>query len=243
MKKTANWMAAAAFVLGLLGVQLYARRLRADLQGGALVPVLVVTEDLPAGTALETKHLAPVEIPEDYVHSRRVRHEEQKSLLGAQLAGALRAGDPLLWSDVADGAAHRDLAELVVPGQRAYQVEADANPLGRLLRAGDQVDVLLERGGSSELLLERVLVLAVGGRLQSEGDGAERSRARGVTLSVTVEQGAELLAAEARGDLRLLLRNPEDEEARVQPAAEQPRTRPAPLAPNVRKRKEIEHVR
>lgn len=243
MKKIANLMAAAAFVLGLAGVQLYAQRLRADLQGGELTSVLVVTEDLPAGTELEAAHVASIEIPADYLDARRVRSAEQKSLLGAELVGALRAGDPIFWSDVSQGAARRDLAELVAPGQRAYQVEADANPLGTLLHAGDRVDVLLERGGTTALLLERILVLAVGGRLQNEGESTPSGRSRGVTLSVTVEQGAELLAAEARGDLRLLLRNPKDEEARVKAATDAPNARRADTARSVTKKKEIDHVR
>jgi len=242
MKKS-NLAAGLSFVLGVAGVQLYGHQLKKEIRGGTPTDVLVVTADLKVGDKLSEENLSAVSVPSNYLDERRILGKERADLIGVAVSGALRAGDGLVWSDLADGAAHRHLASVVMPGRRAYGLSAKANPLGRLLRVGDHVDVLLERSGSSETLLERVLVLAVGSELSDRGEAeSARGRGRGVTLSVSADQAELLLSAEERGRLRLTVRNPED--LRVQEKAEKkvakaPR-RPVAFAPET---KEIEHVR
>jgi pilus assembly protein CpaB len=176
--------------------------------------------------------------------ARRILKKERADLIGVAVAGPLRAGDGLVWSDIADGASHRHLASVVMPGRRAYGLSAKANPLGRLLRVGDHVDVLLEHSGSSETILERSLVLAVGSEL-SDGAKSERSsgRGRGVTLSVSAKQAELLLAAEERGRLRLTVRNPEDLRLRDKKEAKVEKENHRRLAVVPDEKKEIEHVR
>lgn len=234
----------AAFVAGVTGVQIYAHRLKSEVSGGAPTDVLVVTQDLKAGALLSKESLASLSVPSEYVDPRRILAKERAHLLGVEISVPLRAGDGLVWSDLSDGAAHKHLAALVSPGMRAYSLDGDANPLGGLLRVGDQVDVLLEEGGETELLVEQVLVLSVGGRLKrSEEVEGSATRAEGVTLSVTTDQAEQILAAESRGDLRLVLRNPEDRR-RVSKAEEEQAPGPARVQSVARaEKKEIEHVR
>lgn len=244
MKQRANILATAAFVIGVVGFQMYARKLHAEVGGGKPESVLLVTQDLAAGATLSEANLTATEVPSDYLDARRVRASDKGHLLGVQVSQPLKAGEGLLWSDITDGAAHKHLAALVTPGRRAYTIEEDANPLGRLLRVADHVDVLLESGGKTSTLLEHVLVLAVGGQIQRDdallGDAVVQDG--GVTLSVTSEQAAELLAAEAGGSLRLVLRNPEDQSTEGDPSksSEQKVTRPVGAAPGPLV---IEHVR
>jgi pilus assembly protein CpaB len=212
MKNKANLVAVGTFLAGMAGFQFYASKLKAEIRGGKPEAALVITQDLKAGAILSAEHLGAAEIPSDYLDARRVRAKEKQHLVGVQITTALKAGEALLWSDIADGAAHKHLASLVTPGKRAYTINTDANPLGRLLRVADHVDVLLDSGGQSSLLLQQVLVLAVGGQIEREESplGGKVVQGSGVTLSVTSEQARQLLAAEAKGRLRLVLRNPDD---------------------------------
>jgi Flp pilus assembly protein CpaB len=128
-------------------------------------------------------------------------------------------------------------------GRRAYTLPSKVNPMGALLRADDEVDVLLLRAGKTEVLLENIRVLGVGRVLRggkNAGDEDSYSARDDVTLDVSLAQAQELMTAEETGELRLVLRNPEDEGLQGPKAPQQKSTRRS-LA-HVEK-KEIEHVR
>lgn len=236
----------AAFVVGLIGFQTYARKVKEEASGGEPRQVLVVTRDLKLGASLTKDCLGVVTIPSDYLDPRRILEKEKPHLIGVQINQSLRAGDGIVWSDISDGAAHKHLAALVSPGMRAYSIEGEANPLGGLLRVGDHVDVLLESRGEARLLLERVLVLAVGGQMNRVDDGEPvPMRASGVTLSVTSPQAEDLLLAERAGELRLALRNPDDLRKQTREEGQgDPEPGRAPVLKATRdSKKEIEHVR
>ncbi len=244
MKHTANWIAAATFVLGCTGFYFYTQKLEAEVGGGRPEQVLLVTQDLKPGDTLSQNNLGVATVPSDYIDTRRVRAPEKENLLGVRINQSLKAGEALLWSDIDDGAAHKHLAALVAPGRRAYSLKADANPLGRLLKVADHVDVLLESSGKTETLLQHVLVLAVGGQLERSDEllGRTSIGGSGVTLSVSAEEAQQLLAAESKGKLRLVLRNPEDEKKKLQEDEPKRVATRAPTAP-ADKNQEIEHVR
>ncbi len=243
MKNTANWIAAGTFVVGCAGFQIYRMQLEEGLRGGRPEAVLLVTRDLGPGDVLSETNLTSTQVPSDYLDGRRVRALEKDNLLGVRVNQQLKAGEGLLWSDIDDGAAHKHLAALVAPGRRAYSLEGDANPLGRLLKVADHVDVLLESGGKTETLLQHVLVLAVGGQIERDEDllGRKSIGGSGVTLSVTSEEAQTLLSAENRGKLRLVLRNPEDEKKK--PTRDNQRIAEKRPIESAESHQEIEHVR
>jgi pilus assembly protein CpaB len=225
-------------------VQGYAWQVRKQAQGGELKRVLVATEDLTRGQKLSEDSLGVMEVPADYVDSRRVLAADRSDIVGVPTQNGLKAGDALSWDDLADGAARRHLASFVTQGKRAYRLNPSSNSLGSLLKVGDHVDVMLERKGQVEVILERVLVLAVGSEVQVLEDLLipPKSRDKGVTLSLEPSQAATLLGAESKGEIKLVLRNPEDMkklvqtgEAATSPAS--PRSQPAASV------QEIEHVR
>lgn len=207
--KNPNLWAGVSFLVGLLGLQLYLSRLETSLAGGNTVAVLVATRQLAAGQAVEETDVGSIEIPEAYLDERRIRFKERSRVMGVELATDLKPGDSLVWSDLVAGSAHRQLAQLVKPGQRAYALKRAANPLGKLLQVGDRVDILLQSGPRAETLLERVVVLAVGTKLHV--DQEERPNDLGVTVSVTPSEAETLQAADARGKLFLVLRNANDQ--------------------------------
>lgn len=244
MTQRANIFFAASFLVGVAMVQGYAWQVRKQAQGGEIKRVLVATEDLTRGQKLSEKTLGVMEVPADYVDSRRVLAADRPDIVGVATQNGLKAGDALSWDDLADGAARRHLANLVTQGKRAYRLNPSSNSLGSLLKVGDHVDVLLERKGQVEVILERVLVLAVGSEVQMVDEllAPVKGGDKGVTLSLEPSQATTLLGAESKGEIKLVLRNPEDMKKRVQ-TAESTVSQQASRTQQAASVQEIEHVR
>lgn len=219
MKKAAIF-ASIACALGSLGLgHLYFQRLEAEVSGGPKVAVLATASDVPVGASLTEQNLVVRDVPQAYVEGRHVKASELKKVLGARVAGGLKANDALFWSDLAQFSDQsRVLSGLVQNGMRAVSVDLRAADFDGLLRPGDRVDLLFTAGakdgaGSTITLLQNLLVLSVGGSIAraDEVAGAKALRAGGnVTLSASVEQVQLITQAKERGRLSLALRNPDD---------------------------------
>ncbi len=215
MEKNVLSIALATMLAGALLLELYVRSFEAKATGGAKVSVLVLTSDAPAGQSLARDKLGVRMLPEAYLESRHVRAGDIDKVLGEKLSLPERAGETLLWTDIAGMDDRRlTLSGLVSDGRRALTVHAARGSFSGLLEPGDRVDVLV--GNDDTALFENLLVLAVGTRTDSHAfSGAGDDHREGacdseVTLSVTSEQAQRLAGAERSGDLRLLLRNPDD---------------------------------
>jgi pilus assembly protein CpaB len=113
----------------------------------------------------------------------------------------------------------------VPPGERAVTLGVnDRSGLSGMLKPNDRVDVLFlstqtaprEGGGdrsSARVLLPNVTVLAVGTRTGLDSTPAEEAAYGTVTLACAPEEAAALALAQSRGELVLVLRNPEDHAA------------------------------
>jgi pilus assembly protein CpaB len=216
MKKVVLFSSLGAAGLAAFLSHLYLARLEAEVSGGPRVAVLVASEDIPVGAALTEKQLAVRDIPRAYVEGRQVRAAEVKKVIGVRAAGGLKANETLLWTDLAKFSDRaRVLSGLVQNGMRAVPLDVRSADFDGLLRAGDRVDVLFSTGakgeeGSTQTLLQNLLVLSVGGALD-RGEAENAPNARGaVTLSATIEQAQILTQAQLRGRLSLTLRNTDD---------------------------------
>jgi pilus assembly protein CpaB len=209
-------VAALTALIGAVLLRTYMLRFEAERSGGPTRSMLSLARDANRGAKLERALLSTREIPESYVESRHIPAEEIERILGTRLAVTGRAGEALLWSDLVElEAGGRELARLVPPGMRAITIAHSAAGSAGLRRPGDLVDVLFtgraaDNAAVTRTLLQAVLVLAVGsdtGQLDRErGDGA----ARGLTLGVDVAAAQVLAHAEVQGELRAVLRNPDD---------------------------------
>ncbi len=216
-----SWLiatAAAALGTALLG-HLYLQKLESEVSGGPKVGVLVTSEDVPVGGVISEKRLAVRDIPQAYVETRHVRAADAKKVVGTRVAGGLKAGELLLWTDLEKFQNHtRVLSGLVQSGSRAVAMDGRMADFDGLLRPGDRVDVLLtqggkDSGGSTLTLLQNLLVLSVGGstvRTDGDDDSSKVGRGDSVTLSVTVQQAQVLTQARERGRLTLSLRSAGD---------------------------------
>ncbi len=223
----------------------YLSALEREARGGDRVQVLVTKRNVAAGAALLDEDVAVRDVPASCVDERRVLAKEKQSALGVPVTTALSTGAGLLWSDLTSGESRgKRLSSLVTEGRRIVSVTHKSSTFDGLLEPGDRVDVLLtttEQGAPvATPLLENLLVLSVGGALPGASDAGKRSSGDSVALSVTTSEALVLTAAESRGRLRLILRNPSDLE--VQPPAPQP-PKSAPPRASARAPREIEHVR
>jgi pilus assembly protein CpaB len=206
-----------SLVLALGGVALahvYLRRLEQEVSGGPLVPVLTAAVDLKPGSMLQQPKLVVRPIPQAYVGERNILERDAAQVVGVRLSAGVQAGEPILWSDVATLAAPgRDLSSSVQEGKRALALSGNDVTFDGLLRPGDRVDVLFTRasGDETSTLLQNLLVLAVGGRVDASDERVSGRSLRGsVSLAVSSEQGQLLTQAEQQGRLTLVLRNPDD---------------------------------
>ncbi|MEY4508611.1 MAG: hypothetical protein RLZZ450_733 [Pseudomonadota bacterium] len=214
-------------VLGAVILLVYLRRFEEEVSGGGRVAVLGLLKPVARGDLITDEALTVIEIPLAYVERRSIRQADRQKIIGVRAANALVAQDALLWSDLAMSNENRDLASLIQPGKRAVTVrasEAGSDPAGNgLVHPGDYVDVVVNVHDvgdldslSSVVLLQRVLVLAVGSETRVVGPAdtpsaqAAYGSQRELTLSLKVEEVQLLSLARQRGVISVALRGPAD---------------------------------
>jgi len=246
---------AAALGATALG-HVYLGRLEDDVSGGPKVAVLVAAQDIPVGAALSEERLAVRDVPRAYVEGRNVRAADSKKVLGGRVAGGLKAGEVLLWSDLEKfQGPTRVLSGLIQQGSRAVAIDSRAADFQGLLRPGDRVDVLLTTGGRDDggtlTLLQNLLLLSVGGStVRGDDSSAAKASFRGgsVTVSVTLVPPQVTRWRAGRGRLTLTLHSSGDIEV-VEGLAETTAKDLVPAKESVAKagsgarREVIDHVR
>jgi pilus assembly protein CpaB len=204
----------------------------------ATLGLLVVTQDLPAGTRLDADDVRPMQVlvADRPVGTFMAYDEVADKIVNTEL----RAGELLLASRLSDDVEGSALAALLSPQMRAVTVRVDdVVGVAGFVLPGNHVDVIATRDDGRQTLantlLTNVRVLAVD--QQASADPAKPQVVRAVTLEVT-PGGAEAIAkARHQGQLQLSLRHPRDVESasaelRVAEAppgtAEMPGVQPAP---------------
>lgn len=210
-------------IAGLLGAGLlivYLQRYEMQTSGGEKVDVLIALQRIERGTSITEDKLGTRAIPQAYVDDRAIRARDKEKILGIKAAESVAAAQTVLWSDVVvTSDERRDLSSLVQPGNRAVTAPFAANPAFNLIRPGDFVDVIGvmtppdrdER--EAVVLLQRVLVLAIGSDTAGEQPQAKggSARAPSLTLSLSLQEAQLLSLAAQRGTLAVALRNPGDQ--------------------------------
>jgi pilus assembly protein CpaB len=217
--------------LGALLLALYLHRFELEVSGGERIALLTPLRRIERGQLISADMLGVLEVPVAYVEPRAVRAAQRSKVVGIKAAHPLDPQVTVLWTDLAIAVEDRDLSSLVQPGSRAVTVEASQG-IGRggaasgLIRPGDYVDVIAtlrpeERSGgdvASIVLLQRVLVLAVGSETQPQAfsaaaqkGGRAPAQKSALTLSLKLEEAQLLSLARERGSLSVALRSPDDE--------------------------------
>lgn len=215
-----------AIIISLVGATLlaiYLRRFEEEASGGEPVKLLVAVKPIEGGVQITDEMLATRVVPRAYVEDRAVLESERAKVIGLRIGHTVQAQQTLMWTDLAIAMEKgRNLSSLIQPGMRAVTVRTKGNEdkSFALIRPGDRIDVVATMPGekkedqrSSIVLLQNVLVLAVGG--DTGGDGTEQKGAHQqmdmlLSLSLNVPEAQLLALATEKGTLTVALRNPDD---------------------------------
>lgn len=227
MNRRALVIALIATVLGASLLLLYLRRFEQEASGGERIKLLTAIKPIERGAVITNDMLASREVPLAYVEDRAIKASEKPKIVGLRVGNAVQPNQTLMWTDLAIATdERRDLSSLVQPGNRAMSVRAHGDDKSfALIHPGDYVDVIaiLPTSGpagdqrSASVLLQRVLVLAVGletasEQLQDKAEGQHRSqREMLLTLSVNLQEAQLLALASEKGKLGVAVRNPDDQ--------------------------------
>jgi len=216
MKKNYIPLIAIAFVVAVISTVAFYGIFAGRLSAGAAVatsPVLVAARDLARGSQLTPADVRRASWPSHQVPKGSLSDPEQVKDL--TLIEPVAAHEPLTRSRVASPSSGEGAGLGIPAGKRAVSVHVtDSSGVVGLLRAGHRVDIQVVRvregGGETELrtILENVPVLLVGPAEVTPG----RPALPVVTLLATPAEADMLALADAAARIRLVLRNPLDEQ-------------------------------
>jgi pilus assembly protein CpaB len=205
--------------------------------GPSTVTVLTAAIDIPLGTRMESRHVAPIQMLAETVPASAFK--DFKAVEGKVAVAEIMQGEMLLAPRFADQSSGSALAAVVGENMRAVSVRVnDVVGVAGFLLPGNRVDVVAaykDRADTlSETVVQNVKVLAIDQTAAS--DKNEPVVVRAVTLEVTPQDAEKLILAEQRGSIQLALRNPLDETItkKAAPAvAAGVKTKAPPPAPSV----------
>jgi pilus assembly protein CpaB len=220
-------------LLAMLGVQQLVGRKSAAQPA---VEMLVAARDLQAEESLTPDLVAVKKVPKSDLPAGSVG--SYKDVEGRWVKLPILAGEPIVDAKLAPKGEAPGLLGRIPPGFRAFAVEVnEQSGVSGFILPDYHVDVVLARSkdtstaGSeprAETILQDILVLAAGTATARTDD--KSIEVRTVTLAVTPEQVALLVAARAEGSLSLSLRGQNSHEIVETPAPLPP---PAPAPPVV----------
>jgi pilus assembly protein CpaB len=203
----------ALALLGLCLQLFYMRRFEQAVSGGPKIDLLVAAQPIQRGTRITAEMLASRAVPRAYVDDRAIRADERDQILNLRAASSVPVLQTLAWTDlIATTDDRRDLSSLVQPGNRALPIRVQLEEALQLIRPGDFVDVLSVDGDAREasVLLQRVLVLAVGVDMAAARGSDKPARTSLLTLSVGLQEAQLLSLAQSLGRLTVVLRGASD---------------------------------
>lgn len=182
--------------------------------------VVVAAQDVPTYTLLTREMVKLQKVPVGSAHPHALRQPEEA--VGKITIIPLIVGEQLLQEKVAGkDNLGSGLAFKIPEGKRALSIQTSAiRGVAGFLKPGDRVDVLcvMETGETSEsmVILQDIEILAAGANLdphrESEEQDTKSENNQTLTLAVTVEEAQALFLADVRGDIRLILRGPAEEQ-------------------------------
>ena len=188
---------------------------RAAIQNRAVAtqPVVVAAADISWGKVLDATQVKTVSflkasLPQGYFSN-------SSEVIGRTILYPVKAGEPLFESQLAPISVRTGgVSALISPNKRAMAVSVDkVIGVSGFISPGSHVDVLVTVGqpsAATKMVLENVLVLAVGTETEKTGKPEKASSMDVITLEVTPHEGEKLALAATEGKVMLALRNPAD---------------------------------
>lgn len=204
----AIWMIVISLLLGLAAVVVAGKWIidRASMDAATVV---VASRDIDVGTRLTPDMLQSSDWPRATVPEGSF---QDINLLDTRVVKVnLVRGEPLLEAKLAPQGAAGGLSGVITEGKRAITVKVnEIVGLAGFALPGNNVDILVNAKDEndkpiSKIVLERILVLAVGQDLGR--DETKPKAVTAVTLEVTPQEAEKLDLARSIGTLSLVLRN------------------------------------
>jgi len=180
------------------------------------IEILVAAHDIQVGDKLEDASVRPVPFPPDSIPSGAFSAKSKDKVVGRGAILPIFKGEFILQDKLAGENAGSGLPSLIPRGMRAVAVRVnEVVSVGGFVGQGTRVDVLYTSNptGSSEpvttTLLENVLVIAAGGKIERGGNG-EPQNVPVINLLVSPEDAQKLAMAQQEGKIQLSLRSPLD---------------------------------
>jgi pilus assembly protein CpaB len=204
----AIWMIVISLLLGLAAV-VVAGKWIIDRASVDAATVIVASRDIDVGTRLTPDLLQSSDWPRATVPEGSF---QDVNLLDTRVVKVnLVRGEPLLEAKLAPQGAAGGLSGVIAEGKRAITVKVnEIVGLAGFALPGNNVDILVNAKDEndkpiSKIVLERILVLAVGQDLGR--DETKPKAVTAVTLEVTPQEAEKLDLARSIGTLSLVLRN------------------------------------
>lgn len=184
-------------------------------------PILVATQNIPMGETLTAAMVKQELWPKDRVPPGSVGSLEEME--GHRSRTRLFAGEPILKSRISGKGTDSSVASQLPRGMRLVAVKVDAvSGTGSLILPGDKVDVLVHLlqnppAGIMEpmtrTILQDIKVFAVDATTNTDAMDSEVKSisAKTVSLLVSPEQAQKVTLATEMGQVRLVLRSPDDD--------------------------------
>lgn len=221
MNRRAFVVALIVALLGAAVLAVYMRRFEQEVSGGEQVQLLIALKPIQAGAVITDDMLATRGVPRAYVEDRAIVARDREKVVGLRMGQTLQAQQVLMWTDLAIAMEERrNLSSLVQPGMRAVTISAlsRGDKSYALIHPGDRLDVIAtlpsptnKDQSTSVVLLQNVLVLAIGTDTTDQAERAAREKSeRLLSLSINVQEAQLLALASEKGKLSVALRNPDD---------------------------------
>lgn len=182
--------------------------------------VLVAKTDIGLGHLVSPENFRWQEWPQSAINTNHIQRSARPNaptdFTGAIARAPMQPGDPIYQRNLVKSGEGGVLASILTPGMRAASVRIkEETGAGKLILPNDHVDVIVTsrkrgRGGGeehvSETLFRNVRVLAIGQLIQA-ADGKKLAEGNTATLELTPRQTEEMAAADAKGEISLVLRS------------------------------------
>ncbi|WP_163970650.1 Flp pilus assembly protein CpaB [Oceanobacillus halotolerans] len=189
------------------------------------VSVVVAAEDIKKDQHITEEQVALKEMPKDQVHPEAI--QELTDVVNAYSDSEIKSGEVILHHRIQEQEEEKDVvSRKIQEGYRAVSVQVDyVTGISNLLQPEDMVDVVLSTINpmKTEIILERVRVLAVGERLVEEKEDGTEVQYQAVTLEMKQADTVKVVDASVRaaegGKLQLALYSkydPLEETAKVE---------------------------
>lgn len=190
-----------------------------------MTTVAVAVRDLGARVRIVAADIELREVPTAGVHALALRNVDE--IVGQFTVSFTATGEQFLPHDLTSDTLGGGLAQLVPVGARAISFAiSNATAAGGLVSPGDQIDVIAiftedaaGRDGTA-IVAQNVEVLAISQVVlgdaveptrEAASSGSPQSVSATVTVAVSLEDAQRISLAESFGDLRVFLRNPDDD--------------------------------